>query len=170
MDDNLTNNRLPILEELKLIDFDYKNIEYALSHLRIGQVPYYIDLSDKNEQEIKKAIDHLTKYFKNNNHNPLFPYPFYVIGKINKNDSIFPVLTDKSHLPGHFFSKSRRLKNKEVSLLNKNVITATKIAQDDLTNKVKEIKMIMRERADLGKYTKEAIFYEKILKQIKTND
>lgn len=159
--------KLPVFEELKVPNFEIPILLKALHRIGAGQLPIFVYLSAKNEAEARQQLDHITKALHELGVHPQIPFPIYAITEFIDVHPDIPIVPNEEELPQHFNKKSKRLKTKEQSLLNRVRIVAEKLNNQDLIKTDDSIKMEMSLHRRLYRLTRETHFYETILKKLK---
>ena len=155
--------RIPIYEEIALDHHDKESILTILKTKKFSQVPYYISTITIEKDFIAEAIANISEVLITLNIEPHFPYPIYVICTEKIHHPNLNIIESVNSLPRHFFSKARRLKSKESVLLTKTTLTAAKIKNENITEKLNELTKIVKPQRELFDISKEIYFYEKIL-------
>lgn len=155
--------RIPIYEEISLEEHDLQSILAIFKEKKFGQVPYYISTSNINLDFISEALNNISEALIILNVSALFPYPIYIISQKECLHPNLNILQSVNMLPKHFFNKIRRLKTKETSLLTKTTLIASKITNQNITEKIDTLTKIVKPQRSLYEYSKEIHFYETIL-------
>lgn len=159
--------KLPVFEEVKVPNFEIQTLVKIFHRYGAGQVPCFIYLSAENENQARMQIDHIVKALQELEVHPQIPYPFYAITKHVQSHPDLPIVPTEEDLPQHFYKKSKRLKSKEQSLLNRVRLVADKLTNQDLITTDENIRQEMSLHKELYRLTRETHFYELILKKLK---
>ena len=159
--------KLPVFEEVKTTDFSVPVLVKLLHRAGAGRSAIYIHLSAKEVELANSQADAVVSAFEQLGLHPNLPYPCYVISPVLKFHAILNVVPLEQNLPSHFRQKTKKLKNKEQSLLNRVKLVSDKITNLDLTELDKAVKAEMKEHKKLYKLTRETHFLEMLLKSIK---
>lgn len=162
--------KIPIFEEISIEDFSEASVRQALKTKNVGLTPYYIATGELQGQKLEEALDNIYQAIRNLQLTPYFPYPLYVVTEYMQYHPYLLMASSVQDLPRHFFKKSRRLKNKESALLNKNMMMASKIINDKIEEKIRIVKNRTRDQRELFDITKEADFYQRILGKLEGRD
>lgn len=155
--------RIPIYEELILDEYSTEYLTNKLSKSKVGQVPMYVSFHDISPKERPTAAMNIEFVMKQLNIHPNYPYPFYIISETPLRSIIISVFDVVESLPSHYFKRAKRLKNKELALLNKSTLLAEKVINNDLYDKVEALKEGYEGQRLLYQRSKELSFYEKVL-------
>lgn len=151
--------KIPIFEEFIIDDFDLNEIKDIFVDSRVGKVPMYVNLVNRNAEEITEILRFFKEIFIEKNIHPFFPYPFYLITS-DKNDRFFLKVDSVKELPEYFFKKVKRPNNKELQLLNKIELKVEKICNLNIYEKVEQITHVRNTQKKLYQETKELFFLE----------
>jgi hypothetical protein len=155
--------RIPIYEEICLDHHDVESILALFKLKKFGQVPYCITTISIDQDFISEALDNISKVLITLNINPQLPYPVYIINSSKRFHPHLKIIESVNLLPKHFFNKIRRLKTKEAALLSKTSLIASKITNENITEKLATLSKILKPQRKLYELSKEIHFYEKIL-------
>ena len=155
--------RIPIYEELILKHYTLDYLREKIGECKIGLVPMYTSFHNISEKERPTAALNIEQILKELEIHPKFPYPFYIISETPINSITISVFNKVENLPIHFFKKAKRLKNKELALLNKSTLLAEKVINNDLYAKDEDLLKGYQGQKTLYRASKELNFYEKIL-------
>jgi len=159
--------KLPVFEEVKTTDFSVPVLVKLLHRAGAGRSAIYIHLTAKEAEQAQTQADAVVSAFEQLGVHPNLPYPCYVISPILKFHPVLNVVALEQNLPSHFRQKTKRLKNKEQSLLNRVKLVSDKITNLDLSELDQAVKTEMKEHKKLYKLTRETHFLEMLLKSIK---
>jgi hypothetical protein len=162
--------RIPIYEELILDDYSEEYLRGALSKSKIGQVPMYTSFHNISAKERPTAAMNIELIMKELNIHPNYPYPFYIISETPLRSIIISVFDVVESLPSHYFKRAKRLKNKELALLNKTTLLAEKVINNDLYEKVNDLKEGYEGQKLLYRKSKELSFYEDVLNDLERQE
>lgn len=161
--------RIPIYEEITLDNHEKEIMMDILKTKEFGQVPYYISIITIKDELIEEAIKNISEALITLNIEPNFPYPVYVVCPKEIHHPTLNILDSVNSLPRHFFNKARRLKTKESALLSKTSLIASKIKNENISEKMSDLDKIVHPQRKLYEVTKEIYFYETILKGMEGN-
>lgn len=159
--------KLPVFEEVKTTDFSVPVLVKLLHRAGAGRSAIYIHLTAKDIEQAQIQADSIVQAFEQLSVHPNLPYPCYIISPVLKYHSVLNVVPLEQNLPSHFRQKTKRLKNKEQSLLNRVKLVSDKITNLDLTQLDQTVRTEMKEHKKLYKLTRETHFLEMLLKSIK---
>jgi hypothetical protein len=155
--------RIPIYEELILEQFTLEYLRKKLSNSKVGLVPMYTSFHVLSEKERPTAAMNIEQIMIELEIHPKFPYPFYIISETPIRSIGISVFSNVESLPSHFFKKAKRLKNKELALLNKTTLLAEKVINNDLFKKDEDLNEGYIGQKKLYRKSKELHFYEQVL-------
>lgn len=158
--------RIPIFEEILVTDFEIENLIALFRKKKVARPPMYIGLYNFSYTETMDKIQNISLALKALDMHPYFPYPFYVITKFKILDSPVPVATNVEELPQNYFKKIKRLKTKELNLLNKGSMVAEKVANSDIYRKIRDLQNSLKGQKQLFLISKETHFYNTVLDKI----
>lgn len=159
--------RVPIYEEIVLVNYDIMSIVDLMRKSRVGKSPSYINLSSFEEKEVYIILETLSEAFRILKISPYFPYPFYIISTFYYPEIDIPVLKSTVELPNHFKNKVKKLNNKELDLVNKTATLSERISNQSITAKRRELRQKLKEHKRLFHLCREQSFYEDILQNLK---
>ncbi len=112
--------KLPLFDELKIKNFEVESLCDRFKRSKVGESPYFIEI-DHADDSAEIIISNIEKALRTIGVHPSIPYPTVVITKANLNyGGGVQVFKNSEHITKYFNSlKSRRLKGKEIGLLNK---------------------------------------------------
>ena len=154
--------RIPIYEELVLDNFSPDYLKEKLKLSRIGALPMYTSLHSVAESERAHVVSLIEIALKELNKSPLFPYPYYIVSETPISGSLMSIFSSVDDLPTHYFKKSKRLKNKELMLLNKVAVLNETVLNMNLYENQKVIQDSSLDQKNLYIQTKELNFYEQV--------
>ena len=158
--------RIPIYEELLLDDYSKEYLLTKLSKSKVGQVPMYTSFHNISAKERPTAAMNIELVMKELDIHPNYPYPFYIISETPLRSITISVFDVVESLPSHYFKRAKRLKNKELALLNKTTLLAEKVINNDLYEKMEDLKEGYKGQKVLYRKSKELSFYENILNDL----
>lgn len=159
--------RAPILEELEFFGLNPDQIEVAMKNKVPQEHPYFVDLHKVSANEIVNVLTTISDCLERKGQYTPFPYPFYVITPHLKEFSFLTLIPSRSQLPGHFQRKTKRLKAKEKSLLNKTNVQAKKLANLNIEEQLKYLETIRPLQKELKEMTTYNAFLEQLLNKLK---
>ncbi len=123
--------KLPLYDELKIKNFKVDNLVERFKKANVGESPYYIHI-DHIEMSSSEVIKNIEQALKEIGIYPGIPYPLAIITKENIQENCkLKVFSSKENVTPYFSNlKPKRLKGKEIGLLNK---------VDALTQKIKNL-------------------------------
>ncbi len=155
--------KLPIFEIITILDFSTEAIVKQISLHKLGQTPLAFDLRNISPANHLEAAQNIADQLHDFGVRAYFPYPLFVISRHLNDFNEIPVVKNKTQLPSHFVKRSKRLKNKEASLMNKVQLLSEKIENYNATKKLEELKKIMKSNKKLYDLSKELNFYQTLL-------
>lgn len=161
--------KIPIFEEILYEPPSFVSLINTLKHSNVGKLPTYISLLPLNETQTLDFVSRLEDYIFQNNLNPLFPYPIYLVTHFSIK-SVFPHVKHKQELPEFFFTKARRPGMKDMQLLHKLEIKIEKIKNIrifEMTDILKENSQPQRHLYNLSKQLHFLEFINQSLKERK---
>lgn len=161
--------KIPIFEEILYEPPSFVSLINTLKHSNVGKLPTYINLLPLNEAQTLDFVGRLEDYIFQNNLNPLFPYPIYLVTHFSIK-SVFPHVKNKQELPEFFFTKARRPGMKDMQLLHKLEIKIEKIKNIrifEMTDILKENSQSQRHLYNLSKQLHFLEFINQSLKERK---
>lgn len=159
--------KLPILKEIKLNTYSISELVESLNLSEAGRYPTFIVLNTNSREETTEALDNIAGAFAQLNINPKFPYPFYAItDKVSFHRSI-SVCSSLDQLPNHFVRSAKRLKGREIALLNRTNLLKDKVVNLPFYERLTKLKKSMKGQRELYNNTKKLNFYESLLDQLK---
>lgn len=158
--------RIPVFEEIVIRNAQYDHLYKTLLQSNVGIVPSYINTHLVKREEINSLIPNIVKILTELNIYPYFPYPLYVVSSSLADAKVIPVVRSIKDLPNHFFARVKRLKGREVKLLNKDRMLSSKISNVPLFVKHFQLKSLLNTQNDLYDKCKEIDFYQKIIQQL----
>ena len=159
--------KLPVFEEVKTTDFSVPVLIKLLHRAGAGRSAIFFHLSAKDPEQAKTQADAVVQAFEQLGLHPNLPYPCYIISSVLKFHPVLNVVALEQNLASHFRQKTKRLKNKEQSLLNRVKLVADKLTNLDLIDLDQVVKSEMKEHKKLYKLTRETHFLEMLLKSMK---
>lgn len=156
--------RVPIFEELILSDFFDLNLEEIFKSKKVGCRPLYITMYDLTFEETSKQVSKIEDTLKTLMIHPVFPYPLYIVTKFDLFDTKLLTSKDVNTLPAFFFKKLKRLKKKEIELLEKCSLLVSKINNRDIYSHIESINTNYIPTKNLYDLCKESYFYSSIIK------
>ena len=158
--------RIPIYEELVLDNFSPEYLKEKFKLSKIGALPTYTSLHNVTESERAHVVSTIEVALKDLRKSPLFPYPYYIVSDTPISGSLMSIFSSVDELPTHYFKKSKRLKNKELMLLNKVSVLNETVLNMDLYESQKVIQDSSLDQKKLYTQTKELNFYEQVVYMI----
>ncbi|OUR97152.1 hypothetical protein A9Q84_12560 [Halobacteriovorax marinus] len=162
--------RIPIYEELTIEDFSLENLRQTFNDCKVGLIPMYSSFHGLSPKERPIAAMNIEVALKELDIYPFYPYPFYIISETAIRGITISVFSKVEDLPSHYFKKAKRLKNKELLLLNKTTLLAEKVFNNDLYQKEDILKEGYANQKELYRKSKELNFYENILWDLNEQD
>lgn len=159
--------KLPVFEEVKTSDFSVSALEKLLHQTGAGKTPLCIHLDATEPQSALEQANNIAKALTQLGIHPQLPFPCYLISPVLQGHSELPVVALEQDLPSHFRKKTKRLKNKEQSILNRVRLVADKLNNQNLPQLDEGLKLEMKEHRKLYKLTRETHFLELLLKRLK---
>lgn len=159
--------RLPVFEEIILKNFNETNLRKKLNLLEIGETPYFINLTGMPLESALQRLEALKNILHELEINTFFPYPLFIIHPEIKELPDFPVVSEERLLPTHFMKKTRRLRGREISLLNKTNLLAKKSTNLEISKNWEKFLKINPFTKLLSQVTEEVYFYESLLEKLK---
>tara|TARA_R110000868_G_scaffold411568_1_gene705392 strand:- start:3717 stop:4199 length:483 start_codon:yes stop_codon:yes gene_type:complete len=159
--------KLPVFEEVKTSDFSLSILMKHLHRAGAGKSPIYIHLEPTDPVLARDQADSVYEALVGLDVHPQLPFPCYIITPALRGHDYLPHAKAEQDLPSHFRKKSKRLKNKEQSLLNRVRLVADKLTNQDLPQLDAIVNEEMSEHKKLYKVTRESHFYELLLKALK---
>lgn len=157
--------KIPIFEEIQLIDLNTEKMRIIVSDSKIGKVPCYINLSNLDKTTLKKTVSELEEMMNEYNLSYDFPYPLYIISPFQPRTNL-PWSQSVRDLPEHYFKKVKRPNNKEINLINKLSIKIEKIKNLNIFKSLEEFKKTSKLQRKLYNETLELHFLEKVESKI----
>jgi len=154
--------RIPSFKEFQLEATDVVSIEEAISSCQVGEQPFYLMAHQFDKDALDKLLSNISRIFKFLKIDPHFPYPFYVVTELLHDHEFFPIANSLGHLPDHFKVKIKKLRHKELDILQKTRITAEKIRNKPIIEKIKSIESSFSNHKELYELCKETQFYQEI--------
>lgn len=154
--------RIPIYEELILDDYSVEYLKEMIKSSKIGSLPMYTSLHNIPDTERAHAVSNIEVALKELEKSAFFPYPYYLISDYYLKSTSLGIFSSVEELPSHYFKKSKRLKNKELMLLNKVGVICEKVNNMQIYKGQKIIKDSSLGQRALYKQTKELNFYEEV--------
>jgi len=158
--------RIPIFEEIVIKKFDLISLTKYLSQKKISNGPQYINLSHISTALVTEAIDNIATALEKLSINPEFPYPIYVVTDAINSHPKLQVAHSVEELPAHFIRKVKRLKNKELAILNKAMLLSEKLSNQDISLRRKELADSYGPQKELYNNCREINFYQFILNKL----
>ncbi|WP_127715891.1 hypothetical protein [Halobacteriovorax sp. HLS] len=158
--------RIPIYEELILNQYNVEYLREELGKSKLGLIPMYTSLHLISDKERPTAAMNIEQVLKELEIHPRYPYPFYIISETPIRSISITVVEHVQNLPLHYFKKAKRLKNKELALLNKATLLAEKVVNNDLYQKEIDLKEGYTHQVLLYRKSKELNFYENVLEEL----
>ncbi len=159
--------KLPVFEEIKTNDYSISALVRLLHKAGAGKTALYIHLTATQIDAAHEQADNIAQALEELGVHPKLPYPFYLISPVLKHHPLLTIISIEQDLPAHFRKKTKRLKNKEQSLLNRVKLVSEKLTNIDLNELDQDVKLQMKEHRKLYKLTKETHFLEMLLKSMK---
>ena len=158
--------KIPIFEEIIAKDISIKGLVYLFSQKKMARQPIYISLHTIAPNQHQMAIDNIGEALLELRVHPHFPFVIYVITKANVKHDTIQISKTLDDLPSHFLKKAKRLKNKEINLLNKLTLIGEMVDNQDIYERCREMKTTFSYHRHLYNLCKEDQFYSDVLKQI----
>ncbi|MDD0853387.1 hypothetical protein HBN50_09775 [Halobacteriovorax sp. GB3] len=153
--------KIPTFEKIKTNDIALPELTTQLKSSTKN--PLYTDLRGLSYAAVSSTIQNIRNAFIELEKDPNIPYPFYVITDFDIPHCPFLTIDTIEKLPEYFIQKQIRVKNKELSLLNKSSILAQKISNINIDQlKAKAIPIVKKQRK-LFEKSKENTFYEELI-------
>ncbi|WP_372653104.1 hypothetical protein [Halobacteriovorax sp.] len=162
--------RIPIYEELILDNYSVEYLKDIIKSSKIGSLPMYSSLHNIPNAEKPLVISNIEIALRELQKSPYFPYPYYIVSDYNLKSAEIEIFNSVEELPSHYFKKSKRLKNKELMLLNKVSVICEKVSNMQIYNKQKVIDNSSLAQKALYKKTKELNFYEEVTSIIQKSE
>lgn len=163
--------RIPIFDELKIKNFRLENLIDRLKRSKVGESPFYIN-ADGLDTPVKEIINNLDSALKSLNVHPNYPYPLFVITKetVDYHGPI-QIVANTSLLPEYFsVLKPRRLKGKEVGLLNKVYALSQKIINLNIYETLGNFQENIRIQREVSNRVKLISKMDKVIGHLKKED
>lgn len=144
--------KLPLYDELKIKNFNVENLTERFKKARVCESPYYIHI-DHIEMDAKEVIKNIEEALKIIGLYPGIPYPLAIITKkaIDYHGKL-ELFSSKENVTNYFSNlKPKRLKGKEIGLLNKVDALAQKINNLDIYPILESFKEKIRDQRILSK-------------------
>lgn len=158
--------KIPIFEEIIIKDISIKAIVYLFSQKKMGKQPMYISLHSVAPNQHQLAIDNIGEALVELRIHPHFPFVIYVISKVDVWHETIQIAKTLDELPSHFLKRAKRLKNKEINLLNKLTLIGEMVGNQDIYERFIDLKSTFSYHRQLYNLCKEDQFYSDVLKQI----
>tara|TARA_R110002049_G_scaffold58295_4_gene158749 strand:- start:212 stop:694 length:483 start_codon:yes stop_codon:yes gene_type:complete len=159
--------KLPVFEEIQTKDYSIPVLVKLLHKAGAGKTALYIHLSANQPDLAHEQADNIAQALDELGIHPKLPFPCYAISSVLKHHPVLTIIKLEQDLPSHFRQKTKRLKNKEQSLLNRVKLVADKLTNLDLRELDNDVKTEMKHHRKLYKLTKETHFLEMLLKSLK---
>ena len=158
--------KLPTFKELKLTNYNVSELVESLKLQEAGLYPTYLVLNTNSEEETREVLDNLAGAFAQLNINPKFPYPFYAItDKVAYHKSV-PICSKISKLPSHFAKDSKRIKGRELAMLNRTNLLKDKVVNLPFYERLTKLKKGLSGQRELYEKTKQLHYYETLLENL----
>ena len=159
--------KLPIFQEIKLNNYSVNELVESFKLQEVGLFPTYLILNTTSLEETREALDNLAGAFAQLNINPKFPYPFYAVTDIVHFHKSVPICSSVDELPAHFDRTVKRLKGRELALLNKANLLKDKVVNLPYYERLQKLKKSMKGQRELYNTTKKLNFYEDLLNNLR---
>ena len=159
--------KLPIFSSIEVTDFSKEGLVEAFIKCQLGDYPLYLYLESKDKKETLSILETVYEIITDMNINIRFPYPFYVVSPALDHYEGLLIVNNTSQLPRHFVKRIKRLKNREMTLLNKTKLMLDKLKNHDIEMELDKIKARSYQNKELFNITKENNFYQKVLESIR---
>lgn len=154
--------KLPSLQEIKLNLKENVSIEAVLKNYPLSINPFFIDLTGVKEELTKTLLEEISLYLFKENINSSFPYPLYIITQSVESHKNLNIVKDISDITSYYKQKSKQLKTKEQSLLNKVKTLNLRNSLLDINDAVEDLNYYSERAQILKKLVKEFHFYEQV--------
>jgi hypothetical protein len=158
--------RIPIFEEIEVKKFDLNSLNKFFVNKKLRRGPHYIDLTKLSSAFVVEAMDNIAIALEKLNIHPEFPFPFYIITEACSSHKVLQVSKSVDDLPAHFVRRVKRLKNKELAVLNKTLLLAEKLSNQEVKEIINDLKSCYGPQKELYQNCREINFYQHILDQI----
>ncbi len=158
--------KIPSYEKIELKDGEYLVIKNQLSSVRTDQSPYYLDLTDFPKSAINDILTKIDRALEELGIKMKFPYPLFIITPLVHKFGLLRMLQRKDDLPLFFTKKTKRLRPKEQSLLNKSSLMAKKVYNQPIEEKLKSLQENLKTHKALYLLGKKVDFLEQIQKEL----
>ena len=160
--------RLPVYEKITPTDFSIESLKSLFISKLVGDIPCYIILPNLARNQVEQFLDNILKTLQTLRVHPVIPYPVYIITDMIQSHDELLLIKSERKLPQHFLKKSKRLKPKDQTLLNKVDVNSKKIQNSDIEDTLNELKSFISPHRTLFELSKEVDFYEDLLKQLES--
>lgn len=158
--------KIPTFQEISLNNYTVNELVESLKLQEAGLFPTYIVLNTSSMDTTKEALDNLAQAFAQLNINPKFPYPFYAVtDKVSFHKSI-PICSSVKDLPAHFNRSAKRLKGRELAMLNRANLLKDKVVNIPFYERITNMNKSMKGQKELYRMTKKLEFFEELLKNL----
>ncbi len=162
--------RIPIYEELILDNYSVEGLKETITKSKLGSLPMYSTLHNIPDSDKAIVISNIEIALNDLQRSPYFPYPYYIVTDSYLKSSVIGIFNSVEELPSHYFKKSKRLKNKELMLLNKVSVICEKVSNMPIHNNQKVIYESAAGQRGLYKQTKELNFYEEVISTLQQSE
>lgn len=159
--------RLPKLEEIKLSTIENSELRTLLIKNKVGSTPVYTDLSHLSKERLIDVITTLDFVMSELNIHPRFPYPYYILSEHIDIDSNFPILKDIDEISAYFKKETSRTTSKEQKIVDKIEVICSQINNENIYQRLEDYQTNILPQKMIKLLAKEALFLEKVLKNLK---
>lgn len=158
---------LPIYRKIVLTPGNLEHVIDQVEELGMGKSPAFIVIdTDDNETEAN-TISQLSTIFNQKEISSYFPFPTYILTKIDQSYPNLLFCSEESELPSHFKRSTRRLTNKESNLIKKINIKVKKIKQMEINQKMELLNHKSTFIKKLSRLSQVQNYYSNVYRQLK---
>ncbi|MCP4912006.1 MAG: hypothetical protein GY909_02715 [Oligoflexia bacterium] len=162
--------RLPVFQSIDCTEYSKPSLHEAFLKSGLGSFPLYIYLDLKDKEKVLEALETILDLINEMKVNIKFPYPFYVVTPVVDTYEGLMVINNTSQLPKHFVKRIKRLKNREMALLNKSKLILDRLNNHNLEEDIEKIKARSYQNKELYNLTKEYSFYNSVLEKMRMSN
>lgn len=162
--------RLPVFQSIDCSEYSKPSLHEAFKRSGLGSFPLYIYLDLKDQEKVLETLETIVDLIHEMRVNIAFPYPFYVVTPVVDSYEGLMIINNTSQLPKHFVKRIKRLKNREMTLLNKSKLILDRLNNHNLDEEMEKIKARSYQNKELYNLTKEYSFYNSILEKMRSSD
>ncbi len=162
--------RIPIFEEIIVKKFDLISLTKFFAQKKFGNCPHFINLNGLSAGLVNDAIDNIANALDRLSIHPKFPYPLYIITEAINTHPVLQVSATTNELPAHYIRKVKRLKNKELAILNKTLLLSEKLSNQEIDKKLNDLSSAYGPQRSLYNNCREIHFYQFILDKLNTRN